>query len=559
MTEPSTTTFVPPLRLEPLAGPAVDVPMLDPRREFLLGRGVDSDIGLLHESVSRQHARIARRGGRWLVTDANSRCGTLLNGRALVPGTPTKLLDGDLLGIGPWTFRATLGDHTASRTSTIADFGSGKQRVERLEIGHTTHPAQRQLNLIIDCAGAIAAASNMKEIGEAVLEAALGGVDFDRAAVLTQGSAFDEVEVVALKSRGSGGNFAFSRSLLEAAASGQMARLTDLQSQLDVPIGASIVTLGITAALCVPVMLGNSVAAYLYLDSRAHRPSESSGEASNLPTAESPAAAGFCQAIGRLYGLALANLKRADLEQRQRRLEDEVHAAREVQLLLLPAERGDAGPVRYAMCSRPGQFVAGDLFDVVEIDADRTVVVIGDVVGHGFGPAVLMAAAQSHLNTLLRRDADPAAAVSSLNRDLAGRDGAGRFITLWVGVFDRVSGMLTAVDAGHGYVIRLSAGGVPTQLKMGAGIPVGVDADYVYRAETMPLGEGDRVLLFSDGLVEERCAADGSPVGVETIVEAMTTATDAASTVAAVIDAVERATEGAPFTDDTTVACVEWR
>lgn len=557
MSDLSSTIHVLPLRLEPLAGPPIEIPPLDPRQEVLLGRGVDTDIALLHESVSRQHARVAHRGGRWMVTDTKSRCGTLLNGRVLEPDAPTEVVDGDLLQIGPWTFRVGIGQHSGTRTSTIPDLPGAGRRIERLDPGLVAHPAQLQLNLIIDCAGAITAATTPVQLAEAVLEALLGGVDFDRAAVLAQGSALSEVEIVASRSRHPGrGAFQFSRSLLEAASSGQMARLTDLQAHMDVPIGGSIVSLGITAAMCVPVILGNSVAAYLYLDSRAARaPSNTSA----LPTADSPAAAGFCQAVGRLYGLALANLKRADLEQRQRRLEEEVRAAREVQLLLLPAESGEVGPVRYAMRSRPGRLVAGDLFDVIEIDADRAAVVIGDVVGHGFGPAVLMAAAQSHLNTLLRSEPDPAAAVASLNRDLAKRDGAGRFITLWVGIFDRVSGMLTAVDAGHGYTLRMTVGGTPTPLRIGAGIPVGVDADHVYRAETIPLGEGDRVLLFSDGLVEER-GKDGQPFGVEGVAAAMSRGTNAVSTVDAVLAAFDRAAvDLTSFTDDTTIACIEWR
>ncbi len=55
-------------------------------------------------------------------------------------------------------------------------------------------------------------------------------------------------------------------------------------------------------------MLGTTVAAYLYLDSR--------GGGDERPRIQRPNAAGFCQALCRMGGLALANLKRIDIERR---------------------------------------------------------------------------------------------------------------------------------------------------------------------------------------------------------------------------------------------------
>src|SRR5205814_1148886 len=77
----------------------------------------------------------------------------------------------------------------------------------------------------------------------------------------------------------------------------------------DAPISHSIVQMNISAALCVPLMLGPAPAAYLYLDARSNR-------AAFAPTMR-PHAAAFCGALGRLAGLALANLKRVDVERRQ--------------------------------------------------------------------------------------------------------------------------------------------------------------------------------------------------------------------------------------------------
>src|SRR5205814_10676781 len=134
------------------------------------------------------------------------------------------------------------------------------------------------------------------------------------------------------------------------------ARLTE-----DGPVnyGQSIASLGIHSALCAPIVFGAAVVGFLYFDAR--------GQESPVH----PEAAGFCQAISRMCGLAMANLKRAELELRQRRLEADLTAAREAQQLIMPPNAGTIGRIRYALRSRPGRTVAGDLFDLVELDDGR--------------------------------------------------------------------------------------------------------------------------------------------------------------------------------------------
>src|SRR5262249_4009123 len=202
----------------------------------------------------------------------------------------------------------------------------------------------------------------------------------------------------------------------------------------------SIAELGIHSALCAPVPIGDDVIAYVYLDARG---SESSVRAD---------AAGFCEAIARAYGLALANLKRTELERRQVQLAAELAAAREVQSTMLPPKEADLGVIRYGVEVRPGLFVAGDLFDVIGLPGGRVAVCLGDVAGHGVGSALLMAMTQSHLHAELRRSEDPAEALSGVNRYLCERVGGGWFVSLWVGIFGP-GGSLHCVDAGHGHVM----------------------------------------------------------------------------------------------------------
>ncbi len=258
--------------------------------------------------------------------------------------------------------------------------------------------------------------------------------------------------------------------------------------------------------------------------------------------------------IARLCGLALSNLKRQELERRQLVLDADIAAARQAQLLIVPASEGVCGPLRYAMQMRPGHFVAGDLFDVIQIDEDRSAVCIGDVTGEGVGAAVIMAATQGHLHGALLRSGDPAAAVNDANRYIASRTAANKFVSLWVGVFDVRQQRLTYVDAGHGYWY-FTGSTRPTE-DGGRGIPAGIESDYHYDSAELPLACGDRVIMYSDGLVEQR-SPSGEPFGQSRVEQSVSTSSSPSEDIERMITSIESFAGRADFDDDTTVASVE--
>jgi sigma-B regulation protein RsbU (phosphoserine phosphatase) len=544
------------LRLELVAGPPVELPVVSSETggELIVGRSHQCGLALMEESVSRRHASLAWHHQRWMLTDLGSRHGTALNGVRLNPADPAELLDDDLIRIGPWTLRVNLGPQRTTYASTVDDSVNKGHRIEPVRAEQTVRLAQHRLNLIIECAAAMTCASDERALAQAVVESALAGSGFERAALIRTHTGSDDVEILAhsavpevAANQAGPAEFTFSRSLVRAAGDGQMTRLaTDTAGA---PMGASVVELGITAALCAPIMLGESITAFLYLDLR---------ERSAGRIAAAPDAASFCQVMARLCGLALANLKRMDLERRQKRLEHEVMAAREAQVLLLPPDEGDAGPIRYAVKVRPGRFVAGDLFEVIELDHDRAAVCIGDVAGHGVGAGVLMAAAQAHLHAALRHHGDPAVAVNSLNRYITRGSDLGKFISLWVGVFDGRDRVLAFVDAGHGYWMHKPHDSPARRAAYEGGMPVGIDREHVYCTERMPLGQRDRIILYSDGAVEQRNPA-GEQFSHERISHFIAAEADPATDVASVLRAVEEHAGRAELDDDTTVASIQWK
>ncbi len=517
---------------------------LQSTRDALVGRAAESDFCLLHEGVSRRHATIAPRNGQWYVADLGSARGTFVNGVRLERQTPTRIATGDLVVFGPLPFRVWTGGGSPSTVRTVDEGAAGGARVER--VGGVLPVAARRLRLLTECIARLQGAPDEPSLAREALRSALEGSGYTRSAILSPLSEGREVAVVFSRrvDESDATEVKFSRALILAAAAGEPAVLSRDAPRVQ---SHSIAEMGIHSALCVPIKLGEATAGYLYLDAR--------GAESQVQ----PDSAGFCEAVATAYGLALANLKRAELERRQREIAEDLAAAHEAQRFMLPPIESDLGFLRYAMEMRPGVFVAGDLFDVIALGDGEVATFIGDVAGHGVGAAMVMALVQSHLNAVLANTRDPAAAITSVNRFLASRSFGGRFVSLWLGVFER-SGRLRFVDAGHGYCVVRRAGagaGEVSPLVSATGIPMGVDQDYVYRTEEVTLGPGDRVVLFTDGLIEQRSPA-GELFGAERIAAAVGGSGTVSGDVSALFKALIGFAGARTLDDDATTASLEY-
>lgn len=547
---PSPRGSIPSLRLEPVVGPALVGTLRVDTEHAVMGRAVDCQLALPHETVSRRHAALSYHAGQWFITDQGSRHGTTLNGVSLAANKPAAIETGDLLSLGPWTFRVSIGPSslptgTSIIASTIAP--SGPQRVERVPERELSWMAQQRLDLLIRASARINAAPSEQQIYDIALDAARAGSGYSRAAWLRPVDAaadMAQVEVAACQPSATvaPGNFSFSQSLIREAATGQLARLTDENPPQD--YGQSIVSLGIHSALCAPIMVGGAVAAYLYLDARGQ---------------ESPVqahAAGFCQALSQICGLALANMRREDLERRQQRIEAELAAAREAQQLIMPPASGVHGSLRYSMRNTPGRTVAGDLFDIVPLDEHRLAICLGDVSGKSIGAGLLMATTQAYLHAAIARYQDAARALIALNNYLDTRCAMDRFVTMWVGVLDARTGSVVFVDAGHGHWAVKRRGRAPERVPSRGGIPIAIDAEYQYVGESLALEPGDRLIVYSDGISEQR-SPEGEEFGVHRLLQTIAESDDPQSDVDRLFVAVERFAKTHLWDDDATAASIE--
>jgi sigma-B regulation protein RsbU (phosphoserine phosphatase) len=560
-----------PLRLEAIAGPEVPALVVKPGGSATLGRSMQNDMVLLDGTVSREHAVVQDRAGNWLLTDRGSRHGTTLNGVAITPEEPAPIVTGDLVRVGPWTMRVSVGEAGRPRTGVSASAsasamatvvtrrsrGEVVQEVDEQSLGRL---AQHRLELLFEYAGQINAAPDEDRLCVSALECALAGTGFGRAAILRSVDAAGECEVLAAQVQrdgegtpGTQPRFDISASLLAKAAAGKPAQLESIGGGAMPDYGQSVMDLRIHSALCVPVHVGDENDTFLYLDAR--------GREGGVK----PDATGFCVALARICGLAMSNLVRRELEKRQAEMVAQLGAAREAQQMIMPPERGVVGGLRYALRSHPGMFVAGDLFDLVELGPGRVGVFLGDVTGEGIGAGMLMASGQAHLHALLLQHGDPEIAVNEVNRYLAEHSPIDRFISLWVGVFDRNTGELTYVDAGHGHWALVSAkdnaASDAFRPEGRGGPPAAIDADVEYTEHTVPFAEGDRLVVFSDGVVEQSAAGEARSrdhFGMANVLGLLGASGSVEEDVESVMRAVLEHAGTEALDDDTTIASVAW-
>ncbi|MBX3376460.1 MAG: SpoIIE family protein phosphatase [Phycisphaeraceae bacterium] len=530
------------IEFECLSGPHPASFTAAPGKTVQIGRAATSDVCLTHEAVSRRHAMVVHRGGAWFVVDHGSRLGTFLNGVKVEKDHPATIALGDLLRIGPWTFRAKAVGGATVGPQTIDDTQSTQQRVER--VGIVAQRADRRLRLLTDCLGKLASAGDEKSLARAAIESALEGSGFARGAILRRMGGGEEVELVD-SIRKDSGEFVFSRSLVRRAATGETGVLTVDRAMGTGPTQHSIADLRIHSALCAPVFLGGSVESYLYLDARGQE------------QAVHAEAAGYCEAVARAYGLAVSSLKRMELQARHATLERDLKAAHEAQRVMLPSPEGTVGPIQYASQVRPGLFVAGDMFDMVPLPEGKLAVCVGDVSGHGVGSAMLMALAQSYLHAQLVGRGEAGAAVTEVNAFVAERSAAGRFASLWVGIFWREGGklMVDFVDAGHGHCL-LKRPGSASRVESEGEIPIGIDAERKYRSERLELGPLDRLVLYSDGIIEQR-GPEGDEFQKQRLIEAIAASASPEEDVRLAFAAVEAHCGGSHLDDDATVVSLK--
>ncbi len=202
--------------------------------------------------------------------------------------------------------------------------------------------------------------------------------------------------------------------------------------------------------------------------------------------------------LARLVGLRLENARLYEAEHR-------IATTLQHSLLpqTLPRLPGAVVASRYLPGSNEAE-VGGDWYDAIVTPAEELVLVIGDVVGKGVHAAAGMGQLRNALRAYILEGFDPGAALTRLNR-LVDNLGRRQFATVVCVAFDPRTARLRYAAAGHPSPVLATPGGTGTFLYGQAlGPPVGAVAQAVYTTHETALEPGSRLLLYTDGLVEDR-------------------------------------------------------
>ena len=169
----------------------------------------------------------------------------------------------------------------------------------------------------------------------------------------------------------------------------------------------------------------------------------------------------------------------------------------------------------------PARQVGGDFYDFFMVDDDHLALVIADVSGKGIPAALFMAITKSLLKTgITAGGASPSEVFTRLNNQICQGNKTGMFVTVWLGILEISTGILTASNAGHEYP-ALSRAGEPFELfKDRHGLVLAAMEGIQYKEYQITLKPGDRIFVYTDGVPESN-DPDAQFFGIDRLLQAL--------------------------------------
>jgi phosphoserine phosphatase RsbU/P len=237
---------------------------------------------------------------------------------------------------------------------------------------------------------------------------------------------------------------------------------------------------------------------------------------------------------------------------RERLLEEDLRAARELQGVLMPDSAPDIEGLDCAVKLRPAREISGDIYDFFEHKEGQTVITFGDVSGKGAAAALYGGLMSGLLRTLAPRRRRPAELMRALNDALIERRVEARYVTLFVALWDPKTRQFVMANAGA-MPPMICRGGQILKFRV-EGVPLGLLEAREYDEVTFQAEPGDTVLLYSDGITDH-LSTTGQEFGRGRLAQALRTHSDkpAGPIVDAILAEIDRFAKAA-FDDQTLFA-----
>ncbi len=183
------------------------------------------------------------------------------------------------------------------------------------------------------------------------------------------------------------------------------------------------------------------------------------------------------------------------------RLKQELATARAIQERLLPRCAPLLDGFEVAGASIPSREIGGDYYDFIAQGDDLVGIAIGDVSGKGMPAALLMSNLQASLHGQVLHPGSVSGVVQRINDLMVKSTDPHMFASFFYGLLDTRTGSFICTNAGHNPPLVLRADGRLEELKTG-GLLLGMLGDQVYLQDTIQLGPGDVIVMYTDGITE---------------------------------------------------------
>lgn len=190
-----------------------------------------------------------------------------------------------------------------------------------------------------------------------------------------------------------------------------------------------------------------------------------------------------------------------NIEGEKQRIKTELSIAEKIQQSNLPTHSIENENYSIFGFSQPAKEVGGDFYDYYELDSENVAVVIGDASGKGIPAAILATIAQSIIKQLLKSESDPSKVLYLLNNQLCENNTEMMFVTLWLGIYNRKTKMMTFSNAGHNSPLIMKDWKFEA-LKVDPGIVLGVMDDYEFVREETEISKG--IVVYTDGITDAK-------------------------------------------------------
>ncbi|PYQ26350.1 MAG: hypothetical protein DMF56_24665 [Acidobacteria bacterium] len=462
-----------------------------------LGRATDCTVPIRDRYLSRRHAEIAFASDQWIVRDCGSVNGTLLNGTKL--NGFSILRPGDRIGLGDSEVIFEPGDDsTQSQSQLIALDSDSHAKNLAIKADDVHVDGGARASIVTALALELIEDRPMNDLFEFILDRVMDTLQPSRAALAllaADGKSFRNVRM-RRSDAGDSLDLYISRTLLsEVVEERNVVSFVDSASQDEKLARAeSIVAQHIRSAVCAPLLVGDAVLGVLYLDFQVNRGAVTHEDVRLIAQ------------IARFAAVKLETTRLREEALAKAKLDEELRTAYVIQSRLLPAELPAIDGYAFAGTNKPCRTVSGDYFDVLVRPDGRLYFIIADVSGKGITAALVMASVATAFNIFTRTDPTPADLLREMNATLAPKTAPSKFVTMVAGVLDPKTGIVDFANAGHVAPLVITKDGVAQQTS--TDLVVGLFGHAKYRNQQITLGDGDSLVLFTDGVTEAENEAE---------------------------------------------------